>query len=447
MWERHFPLCFMWIFFRAKTLVISLAKMLLEGNYDTCKLSFQGQDVKNHLSIRFLIFIYHSGNLTTEIVWKTSVLPTSARQLDPNQAWNDCALRKYNHLCERRKEDTFESENKKICERLGGHIRAHITCSRRSTYTDFKAKIILELLKMLLDGNKDAGKSFFQTQGMLDPNQAWNDCGLREYNHLCERDGDSHTLVFPKTRNGNGKDITLETLSLAQGEALILRSRMRSLLPSVISLQYNCGSAGLRVRKDTASESRKRKIMSLEPEDSKSLFKDLNLDNVVLLWDTEGQVAGAIIDKGTMLSTERVSFWASISVYDLLSEEYWKWVTEVGSSFWGSISAYDLLKRQRSSGKGHPRGLSTATLEEFRNQAISKHEVQEVNQEGDNYKDWYWDTRQSNPAHTQQLPERCYTFSVRHPLMVVGTADRNVIVFNLQNPQDITAQMGWKFGI
>ncbi|CAK9160454.1 unnamed protein product [Ilex paraguariensis] len=47
----------------------------------------------------------------------------------------------------------------------------------------------------------------------------------------------------------------------------------------------------------------------------------------------------------------------------------------------------------------------------------------------------YWDLRQSNPAHSQQLPDRCYTLSVRHPLMVVGTADRNLIVFNLQNPQ------------
>ncbi|CAL0308629.1 hypothetical protein TanjilG_08340 [Lupinus angustifolius] len=47
----------------------------------------------------------------------------------------------------------------------------------------------------------------------------------------------------------------------------------------------------------------------------------------------------------------------------------------------------------------------------------------------------YWDTRQSNPVHTQQLPDRCYSISVKHPLMVVGTADRNLIVFNLQNPQ------------
>lgn len=47
----------------------------------------------------------------------------------------------------------------------------------------------------------------------------------------------------------------------------------------------------------------------------------------------------------------------------------------------------------------------------------------------------YWDTRQPHPVHTQQLPERCYALTARHPLMVVGTADRNLIVFNLQNPQ------------
>ncbi|KAG6581962.1 Protein RAE1, partial [Cucurbita argyrosperma subsp. sororia] len=48
----------------------------------------------------------------------------------------------------------------------------------------------------------------------------------------------------------------------------------------------------------------------------------------------------------------------------------------------------------------------------------------------------YWDTRQPNPVHTQQLPDRCYSMTVRYPLMVVGTADRNLIVFNLQNPQN-----------
>ncbi|KAL0387153.1 UNVERIFIED_CONTAM: protein RAE1 [Sesamum radiatum] len=47
----------------------------------------------------------------------------------------------------------------------------------------------------------------------------------------------------------------------------------------------------------------------------------------------------------------------------------------------------------------------------------------------------YWDLRQQNPTWVQQLPERCYALTVRHPLMVVGTADRNLVVFNLQNPQ------------
>ncbi|KAK9232467.1 hypothetical protein WN943_022713 [Citrus x changshan-huyou] len=49
----------------------------------------------------------------------------------------------------------------------------------------------------------------------------------------------------------------------------------------------------------------------------------------------------------------------------------------------------------------------------------------------------YWDTRQPNPVHTQQLPDRCYALTVRYQLMVVGTADRNLIVFNLQNPQQL----------
>ncbi|XWS54474.1 hypothetical protein CRYUN_Cryun10bG0092500 [Craigia yunnanensis] len=47
----------------------------------------------------------------------------------------------------------------------------------------------------------------------------------------------------------------------------------------------------------------------------------------------------------------------------------------------------------------------------------------------------YWDTRQSNPVHIHQLPDRCYALTVKHPLMVVGTADRNLVVFNLQNPR------------
>ncbi|KAL9325026.1 hypothetical protein ACSQ67_005671 [Phaseolus vulgaris] len=52
----------------------------------------------------------------------------------------------------------------------------------------------------------------------------------------------------------------------------------------------------------------------------------------------------------------------------------------------------------------------------------------------------YWDTRQPNPVHTQQLSDRCYAITVKYPLMVVGTADRNLIVFNLQNPQEMKFQ-------
>ena len=40
----------------------------------------------------------------------------------------------------------------------------------------------------------------------------------------------------------------------------------------------------------------------------------------------------------------------------------------------------------------------------------------------------YWDLRQPNPVHTQQLPERVYSMDVRHPLLVVGLANRRIQV-------------------
>jgi hypothetical protein len=46
----------------------------------------------------------------------------------------------------------------------------------------------------------------------------------------------------------------------------------------------------------------------------------------------------------------------------------------------------------------------------------------------------YWDMRTPNPVSTVQLPERCYTLDVSYPLMVVGTAERHVQIFNLTNP-------------
>ena len=50
----------------------------------------------------------------------------------------------------------------------------------------------------------------------------------------------------------------------------------------------------------------------------------------------------------------------------------------------------------------------------------------------------YWDLRQQAPAFSHTLPERCYSLSVTHPLLVVATADRHIQVFNLANPQVVT---------
>ena len=35
----------------------------------------------------------------------------------------------------------------------------------------------------------------------------------------------------------------------------------------------------------------------------------------------------------------------------------------------------------------------------------------------------YWDLRQPNPVHTQQLPERVYAMDAVFPVLVVGLAD------------------------
>jgi mRNA export factor len=47
----------------------------------------------------------------------------------------------------------------------------------------------------------------------------------------------------------------------------------------------------------------------------------------------------------------------------------------------------------------------------------------------------YWDLRQPTPAATVPLSERLYSMDVRHPLMVCGTADKGITIFNLQTPQ------------
>lgn len=46
----------------------------------------------------------------------------------------------------------------------------------------------------------------------------------------------------------------------------------------------------------------------------------------------------------------------------------------------------------------------------------------------------YWDLRGPTPIATVQLAERCYTMDVVYPLLVVGTAERLVQVFDLANP-------------
>mmetsp|Transcript_3529 Transcript_3529/g.8278 ORF Transcript_3529/g.8278 Transcript_3529/m.8278 type:complete len:359 (-) Transcript_3529:66-1142(-) len=51
----------------------------------------------------------------------------------------------------------------------------------------------------------------------------------------------------------------------------------------------------------------------------------------------------------------------------------------------------------------------------------------------------FWNCQQPTPVATLQLPERCYAMDIKYPLMVVGCADRHLLVYNLQtiqqNPQ------------
>lgn len=44
-----------------------------------------------------------------------------------------------------------------------------------------------------------------------------------------------------------------------------------------------------------------------------------------------------------------------------------------------------------------------------------------------------WDVRQPTPTASVQLPERCYSMDVAHPLMVVATAERKLCVYDLSN--------------
>ncbi|KAK9451559.1 WD40-repeat-containing domain protein [Limtongia smithiae] len=59
----------------------------------------------------------------------------------------------------------------------------------------------------------------------------------------------------------------------------------------------------------------------------------------------------------------------------------------------------------------------------------------------------YWDLRQQTPVLSVQLPERVYTMDVKQKLLVVGTAERHICIFNLDNPGQIfkTTQSQLKF--
>ncbi len=46
----------------------------------------------------------------------------------------------------------------------------------------------------------------------------------------------------------------------------------------------------------------------------------------------------------------------------------------------------------------------------------------------------YWDGRQSNEVHSNQLPERIYCMDVKFPLSVIGTAERFIIIYDLRKP-------------
>ncbi|XP_011189810.1 protein Rae1 [Zeugodacus cucurbitae] len=45
----------------------------------------------------------------------------------------------------------------------------------------------------------------------------------------------------------------------------------------------------------------------------------------------------------------------------------------------------------------------------------------------------FWDTRTPNPLMAINLPERCYCADVDYPMAVVGTANRGLIVYSLEN--------------
>ncbi|KAJ2355283.1 RNA export factor gle2 [Coemansia sp. RSA 2618] len=60
----------------------------------------------------------------------------------------------------------------------------------------------------------------------------------------------------------------------------------------------------------------------------------------------------------------------------------------------------------------------------------------------------YWDTRQQAPIATVDLPERAYAMDCNNPLLVVATAERKVLVFDMASPttpfQTIDSPLAWQ---
>ncbi|KAJ1650701.1 RNA export factor gle2 [Dispira simplex] len=60
----------------------------------------------------------------------------------------------------------------------------------------------------------------------------------------------------------------------------------------------------------------------------------------------------------------------------------------------------------------------------------------------------YWDTRTPNPVATISLPDRCYSMDAKKNLMVVATAERHILVYDLNHPenayQTIMSPLKWQ---
>ncbi|KAJ1901278.1 RNA export factor gle2 [Kickxella alabastrina] len=46
----------------------------------------------------------------------------------------------------------------------------------------------------------------------------------------------------------------------------------------------------------------------------------------------------------------------------------------------------------------------------------------------------YWDLRQPSPIGTVNLPERAYAMDCNNPMLVVATAERKIVIFDMNNP-------------